>query len=296
VTRADPQTSAPPSPSSTRPAATPSGLAALPGPRRLAIALFLALMGGFYGLALVKLATAAGSGSMPSPTDALYRYHGNPHRSRLHVVLDPALPAADSKRMYDMDGATEDVAAARRERILAWVERGAPRDGWAAVAGALAGEDECAKCHSTKPGDEGRTRSKADLPFDTYEQVLPVTRPGDGMSLHELATSSHNHLFGFALGGLVLAMVFTASRWRGLLVPLLITGVFAGAAVDVGSWWLTRLYGAPFHWGVMLGGAMFGACATAMAVLSFDELVLRSSVARVVAPVLVRLRLARLEP
>jgi hypothetical protein len=47
---------------------------------------------------------------------------------------------------------------------------------------------------------------------------------------------------------------------------------FVGAAVDVASWWLTRAYGAPFQWGVIAGGAAFGAAIVWMSALSLGEL------------------------
>ena len=119
-------------------------------------------------------------------------------------------------------------------------------------------ESSCAACHARGPDSNGNVRMKFDLPFDTWEDVLPLTRPGGGMSKSELATSSHNHLFGFAVLSLVMSFAFTATRWRGALVPGLILAAFVGSVVDIASWWATRSYGAPWHWGVIVGGALFG--------------------------------------
>src|SRR5262245_1123110 len=232
---------------------------------------------------------------MPGPQQVLFQYHGDPTRSRLQSALDPALPATDSKRMFDRDGAVPEAAAARRAAIVAWIEAGASRSGWPTVERSFTSLSECGMCHSKKPNDDGSPRAKADLPFESYDAVLPLTRPGPGMELSELATSSHNHMFGFSVAALAVSLVFAASRWRGPLVVLLILGAFLGAALDVASWWLTHAFGSPFEWGVILGGGLFGVCVATMAVLSLDELALRQAIGRVLAPILSGLRLARLE-
>jgi len=55
---------------------------------------------------------------------------------------------------------------------------------------------------------------------------------------------------------------------------LLILAAFAGPVIDVGCWFLTKLYGEPWHLGVMLGGALFGGTIAAMALVVLWESVL----------------------
>lgn len=252
--------------------------------RRIALASFLGLLLAFYGLAQVKLVHAVGGGdSIPGAGRVLARYHGDPARSRLHHVLDPTLSANDPTRMFDALGSREEERSARRGKILAWVERGAPRDEWHTVSTIFTGESTCGACHSARQ-DGDRQRLKADVPFESFEQVVKFARPGTGMSVHELATSSHNHLIGFAIVALMTSWAFTLTRWRGPLVRTLVLLSFGGAAVDVSCWWLTRAFGHPYEYGVILGGGAFGAAVLAMALLSLDELVLDGRTGRFIAP------------
>jgi hypothetical protein len=258
--------------------------------RRLALGLFLLLLLAFYGLAQVKLLTSVGGERYPGPAAVLAKYHGDPKKSVFHKVLDPALPVTDPRNMFQYLGGSDEDRAARRTAILAWVDGGAPREGWLPLSTIFTGDDTCAMCHSTK-GPEPRARS--DLPFETYDQVVEAARRDTGMSIHDLATSSHNHMMGFAVVAILASWIFTATRWRGPLVPILVAGAFVGAAVDVGSWWLTRWHGSPFQYGVILGGGAFGACVMAMVVLSLDELWLRGGLGSLLARATAALRLGR---
>lgn len=267
-------------------------LSELPPARRLAVGLFLVCMLAFYALAQVKVFTAVGGGSFPGPGAVLSKYHGDRRHSRLHAVLDPHLSTSDTKRMYDHLGVTDEERATNRVRVLGWVEAGAPEKAWPELESIFSGDSTCGGCHSTK--DE--TRTKRDLPFERYDQVAPFAAPDEGMSLTDLSTSSHNHMFGFAVVALLVSAVFTATRWRGPLVPLLVACAFLGALLDIGSWWLTKAFGSPFHLLVVAGGAAFGAGVLAMVVLSLDELWLRGALARLVSPLVAALRLGRREP
>lgn len=264
------------------------GLLEAPARIRLPIACFLAGILAFYLLAQVKVVSAVGGGErIPGVSDILWRYHGDPLKTKLHHVLDPSLAETDSKRMSGWLGVEEPERAANRALLLGWVERGAKESEWDTVAPVFG---KCTSCHSVNAEGSGVRR---DLPFDRWVDVLPVTRGSDGIPFGELATTSHNHLFGFLVASLLVSTIFGATRWRGPLAASLVVGAFAGALVDVASWWLTKWYGAPWHWFVFLGGLVFGLCLTGMAALALDELVLRGRVGRLLERPLARLSLAR---
>jgi hypothetical protein len=266
-------------------------LADLAPPQRLAIGLFLLLLLGFYGLAQVKLVTSGGTGSVPGPAAVLVKYRGDPTKTRLHAVLDPALPTEHPLAMWPHLG-RGDAVDVRRARLLAWAEAGAPASEWPEVAPIFQGEAEtpdapaCGTCHLDRSAEGGHPRTERSPPFDTYEDVKAALRPDTGMSLHDLATSSHNHMMGFAVVSFLVSIVFSFTRWRGAWVAVPIVAAFVGPAVDVGSWWLTRAHGAPFQWGVIAGGALFGASVLWMIALSLDELWLRGAVGRTLRGVL----------
>ena len=264
--------------------------------RKFALASFLVLLLGFYGLAQIKLVTSAGGGGgLPGPARVLARYHGDPARSLLHHVLDPTLSATDPMRMFDALGSSEAERSDRRRTILGWVERGALKDEWHMVAPTFTGESTCGACHSTRT-DGDKHRLKADVPLETFEQVARFAKPAAGMSIHDLATSSHNHLIGFAVVALLASWIFTHTRWRGPIVRLLVLASFGGAAIDVACWWLTRAIGHPFEYGVILGGGAFGASVMGMTVLSLDELCLGGRLSRLAAPLVRALHLGMRVP
>jgi hypothetical protein len=239
-------------------------LASLPGVGRLAIGLFTVWVFGFHAVAQANLWVHDGGGSLPGPNDVLWKYHGRPGSTKLHHVLDPSLPQSDPKAMWPYLGTGPAEQAAARALILGWVDRGAPRDEWGTVAPIFEGEDQCAQCHA--PG-----KPKADLPYDSYEHVLVVTHPDTGMPTPDLLVSVHNHAFGFTVLALLLSLGLAFSPGLGKIRSPFVVGAFAGAALDVGCWLLTKAFGAPFQYGVILGGGLFGATTFAMGLLVLDE-------------------------
>ena len=259
-------------------------LAELSFPARLAIALFCVLLLGFHVTAQATLWGQAGGGSMPTTEQVLFKYHGNPSQTPLHEVLDLSLPRSSPRAMFwYLDPlATPDALGqveARRSVILDWVDAGAPRDGWEPVRLVLQEQGLCLQCH-------GMGKQKADVPLSTYEDVARLARPGQGITPGALLVSAHNHLFGFAIAALLLGVLTALSGLRSALAAALILAAFVGAAVDVGGWFLTAGYGAPWQNLVVLGGASFGLASGLMALLVLDEVALGGRVAA-------RLRLGR---
>jgi hypothetical protein len=144
------------------------------------------------------------------------------------------------------------------------VDAGAPADRWPEVADVFQGSLTCGQCHA--PG-----MKKADLPLTTHEEVLVVAQPDRGMPWPALLVSAHNHAFAFAVLALLLSLGTAFTPRLGRARWLLVAGSFAGAAIDVGCWFLTKRFGAPFHLGVVLGGGLFGATTVAMSALVLLE-------------------------
>jgi hypothetical protein len=235
--------------------------------RRLTAGLFALLMLLFAGLAQANLWHQVGGGAPPGPEKVLWKYHGKPGATKLHQVLDMSLSQDDPHAMWPYAGATREEQASRVKQILTWVERGAPKDGWDALAPVFTGAETCGQCHS--PGG-----LKQDLPLDSYEHVLPVTQPDTGMPMGQLFISAHNHFFAFAVGALLLSVLLTFTGLKPLYRTLLILAAFGGPVLDVGGWFLTKAFGAPFHLLVMAGGGMFGgALATMAAVIAWEAFV-----------------------
>ncbi len=231
-----------------------------PGSLRLAVACFACLVLGFVLLAQANLWQQVGAGGLPGPRAVLLKYHGDPDKTLLHDVLDPARPFDDRRNMSQYLGgidANDPVTAERRTQVLTWVEAGAPESGWEGLAPIFTAVEACGACHA--PGGE-----KADLPLTTHAEVLPTTRYGAPTPLGPLLISAHNHLFGFAVLALLLSVGLCFTRVEGLLRGLLILGASGGAALDIAGWFLTRQWGSPFHLLVVTGGGLFGLTTTVM--------------------------------
>ena len=248
----------------------PFRLSDLSGTVRLAVGCFAVLVLSFALLAQRNLWEQAGAGAPPTPQRVLERYHGVPGSSRLHIVLDPALPEDDEHAMYPYLGPTETLRQERRSLILDWVDRGAPEGEWDRVAPIFGGEETCGQCHTTD-GSAGH------VPLSRYDEVVPVATVDGGMPLSRLLISAHNHMFGFAVLALLLSLGLCATRTGRRARALLILAAFVGPLLDIGGWFLTRSFGAPFHWMVMVGGALFGVSATIMAALVLREVLRRGS-------------------
>jgi hypothetical protein len=271
----------------TIPAVTTFRLRSLPPGARFAVACFAVLLVGLHLTAQATLWASAGEGSLPSADQVLWKYHGHPQRTRLHEVLDLDQPPTSARAMFwylDPTATPEDMTRieVRRTAILSWVEAGAPRDGWPAVRQVLHEQASCLQCHAVG-------REKADVPLETYEDVRRHAEPGRGMAEGALLVSAHNHLFAFAVMALLLSLGVAFTTLRGRLTTLLVAAAFAGAALDVGGWFLTAAQGAPFQHLVVLGGTLFGLSTGAMIAALLDEVVLGGRVTSA-------LRLAAREP
>ena len=153
---------------------------------------------------------------------------------------------------------------ARREVVLDWVGAGTPRAGWEPVRQVLHEQGLCLECH-------GAGKANPNVLLDTYEHVVRLAQPGRGMTRGALLVSAHNHLFAFAVAALLLGVLTALSGVRRRSSRSLVLAAFAGAAIDVGGWFLTAAYGDPWQKVVVLGGASFGLATTLMALLVFDE-------------------------
>ncbi|MDJ0521293.1 MAG: hypothetical protein QNJ90_04390 [Planctomycetota bacterium] len=232
-----------------------------PGGLRLAAACFACLVLAFALLAQANLWYMVGAGKPPSPRAVLLKYHGDPDTTLLHDVLDARRPIEDPRNMSQFLGGSsmeDPVTIERRKQVLDWVEAGAPESGWEAIAPIFTEIQSCGACHA--PGGE-----QASLPLTTYEEVLPIARYGSPTPLGPLLISAHNHLFGFAVAAVLLSVGLCFTRVRGPFRGLLILAASGGAALDVGSWFLTRQWGEPFHLLVMAGGGLFGVSTGIMA-------------------------------
>lgn len=180
--------------------------------------------------------------------DIVYSYHGNPAHSQLETKLN---------------GSMKDKAPPEtRLQIIKWAQNGASEEQWNSEIKFLF-EKNCIKCHGVIPG----------LPnFTRFEAVQKVAKPGNSATVSSLTRSSHIHLFGisfiFLLNGLIFSMSVGIKQWLKISLMCL---PFLFLAIDVMSWWLTKVV-PNFAWFTILSGVGYSFCSAIILMVSLYQM------------------------
>jgi hypothetical protein len=162
------------------------------------------------------------------------KYYGDRSGSRLESGLRSMMSAR--------------LAPQEREAIIAWVRRGASREGFGEVKSVL--DRNCVTCHN-------RASGLPVPPLTNFEEVKQLAQVDTGPTLAELARVSHIHLFGISFIFLLTGGIFVLSdmgwKWRAFIVALPFLTIWA----DIGAWWVTK-YQPWFAWVVVISGALMG--------------------------------------
>jgi hypothetical protein len=147
--------------------------------------------------------------------------------------------------------------------IIGWLQKGPDRTGYDTVIRPVL-DERCMACH------DGSNPHLANL--NGYDNVMKVTEQDTGADIFTLVRVSHIHLFGISFIFFILGLIFSHAYVRPVWFKcLVITLPFAAVALDVSSWYFTKLYH-PFAWVVMLGGALMGLCFAFMWVVSMYQM------------------------
>lgn len=150
-----------------------------------------------------------------------------------------------------------------RSVIFDWVRHGAARDRYDAQIKPLL-EKRCLACHDG--------RNPAITRLVNYEEVARLTDSGTGMSVSTLVRVSHIHLFGITFIFFLMGLIFSHAHVRPVWLKASIAGSpFVFIIIDIGSWYLTKLY-EPFAWIILASGGFMGAAFAAMWVISMHQL------------------------
>ena len=148
---------------------------------------------------------------------------------------------------------------------------------WMALVGNII-EIRCARCHA-----EGKSAGR--IHIDEYKTVMDYIPPekSGGMSLAQLAQTTHVHLLGFSmlygLMGLIFAFTSYPAPVRLFLAPLPLIAQVA----DISFWWLTARVDPVFAFGVLAMGGVVGPCLSLQIVLSFWDMYEKKGKAVVIA-------------
>jgi len=199
----------------------------------------LVLAAGYAFAALYIYTSHSGHDGNPvtlSVQDIVIAYSGSAEGTRLesalHGPMSGMLPQRDQAGM------------------LRWIREGATKAGYEASIKSVI-DKYCLSCH------DGSNPHLVNL--DGYDNLKSVVERDTGMDIFTLVRVSHIHLFGltfiFFIIGLIFSHAFLRPVWFKCAV---ITTPFIGIALDVSSWYFTKLFN-PFAWMVIVSGALMAA-------------------------------------
>jgi hypothetical protein len=158
--------------------------------------------------------------------------------------------------------------------VIAWAQSGAKRAEYDSAIRPLL-EQRCLSCH------DGSNPHLVNL--DGYDNLGKVTVQDTGTDIFTLVRVSHIHLFGMSFIFFILGIIFSHAYVRPVwLKCAVIVMPFIALAMDVSSWYFTKLYH-PFAWVVMSAGALMGLSFAFMWTVSMWQMWISPAPARVAA-------------
>ena len=225
----------------------------LPYSMRVLYTAVLLMLGLGYLFALIYLFhTYSGKDGNPltlSYEDIVIAYSGSGKDSRLESALRGPMAA-----MLPHEEVTP---------IVSWVKAGAERATFEKEIRPTL-DRRCMTCH------DGSNPHLVNL--SGFDNVKKVTERDTGAGIFTLVRVSHIHLFGISFIFFILGSIFSHAYVRPVWFKCSVVGLpFVALAIDVSSWYFTKLYH-PFALVVMAGGALMGLCFAFMWFVSMYQL------------------------
>ena len=176
---------------------------------------------------------------------------GNPGLSVNDLVIAYSGSKTDTRIESALNGPMANMLpGAERAEIVAWVRAGAEQATYSSSGVEQIVEKRCMLCHN---------ESNPHIPnFKEFEGIKGVAEADTGMDIFTLVRVSHIHLFGITFIFFIVSSIFIHAYIKPLWLKCIIIMVpFLAILLDIGSWYLTKLY-PPFAWVVMGSGALMG--------------------------------------
>ena len=213
----------------------------------------LCILGLGYLFALVYLfhtySAKDGNPFTLSYQDLVIAYSGSGKGSRIEAALrgpmSSMLPAEDSTV------------------IVNWVQQGSPRAAYEKEIRPIL-DKRCMSCH------DGSNPHLANL--DGYDNLKKVTERDTGADIFTLVRVSHIHLFGLTFIFFIVGFIFSHAYIRPVWMKCTLVALpFVCVAIDVGSWYMVKVYH-PFAWVTMASGGVMGMSFALMWVVSIYQM------------------------
>jgi hypothetical protein len=188
---------------------------------------------------------------------------GNPMLSVDDLVIAYSGSNSDTRLEAALKGPMASMLPTNeKDELIAWVRGGAEEQNFATVETILS--KRCYACHNG---------SNPHVPNLTgYENVSKVIELDTGMDIFTLIRVSHIHLFGitfiFFIMGSIFCHCYLKRKWLKCLILAL---PFLSILLDIGSWYLTKLF-PPFAYIVLASGGVMGICFATQAVMSLYQM------------------------
>lgn len=204
-----------------------------------------------YGMALMQILATHGmaDGKLGlSLADIVYSYYGNRSGSVLESKLNGSMKAHASEE--------------ERFQIVQWVRDGASQAEFDKSIKKIF-EERCVACHN----------AGGSLPdFAKFEEISKRAESDQGATFSSLTRVSHIHLFGIAFIFMFVGIIFAFSTGVPLrLKCAAIVMPYIFLALDITSWWLTKL-NPHFALLVVIGGAGLAMAFVFMWIVSMYEM------------------------
>jgi hypothetical protein len=186
---------------------------------------------------------------MLSYQDVVIAYAGSGKGSRIEAALRGPMSAM--------------LPAEESSRLVSWVQEGASRAAYEKDIRPVI-DKRCMTCH------DGSNPHLANL--DGYDNIKKVTERDTGTDIFTLVRVSHIHLFGLTFIFFVVGLIFSHAYVRPVWFKCTVVALpFVCVAIDVGSWYMVKVYH-PFAWLTMASGALMAMSFAFMWVVSMYQM------------------------
>ena len=225
----------------------------LPYSARVLYTAALCILGLGYIFAIVYLFHSySGKDGNPltlSYQDVVIGYAGSGKGSRIESALRGPMSAM--------------LPAEESSRLVIWVQEGAGRTTYEKDIRPVI-DKRCMTCH------DGSNPHLANL--DGYDNLKKVTERDTGTGVFTLVRVSHIHLFGLTFIFFIVGLIFSHAYVRPVWFKCTVVALpFISIAIDVGSWYMVKVYH-PFAWLTMASGAVMGMSFAFMWVVSMYQM------------------------
>lgn len=159
---------------------------------------------------------------------------------RLALIAWSHLPQAGRKRAFEEGVPVDAAGAADREAMQRWLgaeaaeATGDPPELAPVIAETFT--NACVTCHS-KGGPDAQARM---MPLETFKEIDHYCAEDHGMSMRQLALTTHVHLLGFSVLFALTGFLFSLTSYSTLIRAIFAPWALFFQVLEIACWWLAK--------------------------------------------------------